>query len=216
MYRKMNAIGLAWSAGMGLLMIPTGRTKIMAWIVSRVSELGWLNISYIMLWGLTLIPALLLHRVLREAMWLSLEAARRTLSNDPGTWWPRRDPVPQFSAPVLGADKVVTSNEIIGEEAMLMFVRPEDGAEVLDKQLRTSVHGLFHKAKGNLFVVCSGSSDGCGRLLPEMQLGANGTPRIAMLLDEDGGIAGAFHVKHTPVVFRLDSEARVVGFGRQR
>jgi len=213
LYRWMNAVGLAWSAGITLFMMPCGGMTKMVWITSKVCELGWLNISYILLWGLALLPALLLHKVLRDVVWLSREVTRRSPFS--GLAGSQIDRVPQFSAPLLGTQEAVTSSDLNSQEAVLMFVRPEDGARQLKKQLRTSVPALWSKAKGRLYVMCSGSNEGCCELLPELQFNGDKTIRIPVLLDEDDAIARLFRVKSTPVVFGMDAEGRIVGFGKQ-
>lgn len=205
--RSMNALGLAWSALAASLMVPGARATI-AWIVDGFGKLGWLYISYILLLGLTLIPALLLHKVLRELAWLLREYDRRRQN---ASMWV--GPVQWFSAPVLGTEKTITSLDLLGDEAILMFVRPEDGAQEQDKQLRTSAHALSHK--GSLYIVCSGSAEGCGQVSAEFQFSGHERSRIPVLLDEGGAIARAFRVNHTPMAFRLDATARIVGFGQQ-
>jgi len=213
LYRRMNAVGLAWSAGIALLIMPGEGLRKMAWIFTRACEFGLFNTSYILLWGLALLPSLLLHKVLRDIVWLSREATRKTRSSGlPSSQLHR---VPAFSAPLLGTQEVVTSNDLNGQEVMLMFVRPEDGTQQLNKQLQTSVHALWSKAEGRLYVMCSGSNEGCRELLPELQFNCNPTIRIPVLLDEDDAIARLFGVRFTPVVFQKDAEGRIHGFGKQ-
>jgi hypothetical protein len=209
MYRRMNALGLAWTAGIMLSMVGTERARTMAWISGCFSDLGWFHLSYILVCGLTLIPALLLHKVLREIMWLSQQ--RDDLRSHANTHV--SGPAPQFAASVLGAEKTVTPVDLAGQDTLLVFIRPEDAAHELDKQLRTSAHALWHKASGNLYIVCSGNAEECRQLLPELQFSEK--VNIPVLLDHDGAMARSFQVTSTPMAFRLDAEARIVGSGRQ-
>lgn len=183
----------------------------MAWVIGCLSDLGWFYISYVLAWGLTLIPALLLHKVLREIVWLSqqlddLRSHASTNTHVPGA-------VPQFSASVLGTETTVTPGDLAGQDTMLVFIRPEDAAHQMDKQLRISAHALWHKAIGRLYIVCSGNAEDCRQLLPELQFSK--TVDVPVLLDYDGAMARTFQVKSTPMAFRLDTEARIVGSGRQ-
>jgi len=209
MYRRMNLLGLAWTGGIVFLMVGTEGARIVTWIIGCLNDLGWFYVSYILVWGLTLVPALLLHQILREIMWLSQQ--RDDLRSHPHLHVPGL--IPQFSASMLGTKKTVTPSDLIGQDTMLLFVRPEDAAHGLDKQLRTSTHGLWHKTSGKLYIVCSGNTDECRELLPELQFSER--VNIPVLLDQDGAMARAFQVKSTPIAFRLDAETRIVGFGRQ-
>jgi hypothetical protein len=207
MFRHASVVALGWTV---LLMMPSCKAAL-TWSLSKPVELGWLYTTYILVWALVLIAALLLRKVLRELGWVARRTRERQMSRTDRI----QGPIPEFSAPVLGTAKVVTRADLHGREAIVMFVRPEDSANDLDKGLRASGHGLFHKANGNLYVVCTGAADRCRELLPEFEFAEHGSTTIRVIWDENGSLARSFLVSRTPVAYRLDDKAQIIGFGYQ-
>jgi len=210
MFRHASAVALGWTAMVAFLMMPGSRAAL-TWLLRKPVELGWLYTTYIFVWALALIPGLLLRKVLREMGWLGRRIRERQVSRTDGI----RGPIPEFSARVLGTARVATRADLHGREAIVMFVRPEDGANDLDRGLRVSGHALFHKANGNLYVVCTGAADKCHQLLPEFDFAEQGSTTIPLIWDEDGSVARLFRVSRTPVAYRLDDKAQIVSFGYQ-
>jgi hypothetical protein len=210
MFRHASGVALGWTAMVALLMMPGSKAALSS-VLNKPVELGWLYTTYILVWALALMPALLLRKVLRELGWLARRIRERQMSHLDGI----RGPIPEFSAPVLGTAKVATRADLDGREAIVMFVRPEDGENDLDKALRVSGHALFHKANGNLYVVCTGAANRCQQLLPEFDFAKQGSTRIHVICDEDGSVASLFRVTRTPAAYQLDDKAQIVRFGYQ-
>jgi hypothetical protein len=123
--------------------------------------------------------------------------------------------VPEFTVAVLGESRRVTAEDLSRRRAMLLFVRPEDGAGAIDRvRLGASVHMLWHKAKGNLDIVCNGPEEQCEQLAASIR---RSFPKLLLrvLLDQDGTLTREFKVRHTPVAYRLGDANSIVGVGRQ-
>jgi hypothetical protein len=118
---------------------------------------------------LVAIEAVLLREVLSRVVWLGqlqrdlIEGMvfpgqmRRTLL-PPGT------SIPSFRAPVLGRRESLTPAQLQGHNSILMFVGPD--TPVSANNIAMSMHALWHKSDGNLYVVCRGTDIACQRLLP--------------------------------------------------
>lgn len=210
MFRSASVVAIGWTALVALMSIPVSKDALV-WLLMKPVELGWLYSTYILTWALVLVPALLLRKVLRDLSWVGRRIRERHVSRMRGI----HGPLPEFAAPVLGTAGIFTRADLYGRQAILMFVRPEDGATELDKGLRVSGRALFNKTSGNLYVVCSGAADGCRKLLPEFDIAERSSTPIPVILDEDGSVARMFRVGRTPVAYRLDDKAQVVGFGYQ-
>ncbi len=171
---------------------------------------GWFELSYIGLWAWVLLLSILLKKMLLDVVPVKLRLQKRGdhKTADSALSVP-------FEAPFLLGEGRIRSRDLLGREVMLLFVRPEDRADQLDKQLRTSAYGLMHKAHGHLYVICSGNRVECGLLVSELA-NADGSHFITVLLDDQGEISRMFQVDRTPMAIHLDSNGQIKAIGRQR
>lgn len=163
------------------------------------------DLSYAALWGLVLLQALLLQGILREAVWL------KRLVQDVGRKrdrLPTGTPAPDFTAPILGSDRVMRARELAGGETILLFVEASATASPAYSSLDDGIHGLWHKAEGRLFLVCRGSAEECRKLVEDRPF------QVPVLVDEGGRVAESFLVSATPTAVGLDAEGRVASYGR--
>jgi hypothetical protein len=173
-------------------------------------------ISYIMLWASVLLLAHILRDGLREIIWLLRlrEDINRTLTQGDdsglvGTF------APQFSALILDAESRITLADLKGSRSILMFVNPVHVKSPQFKHLLTSMHGLWHRAEGNLYIVCSGRADECHDLIPTIRFGGHDGVAVPVMLDSDRAIEGAFSVNRTPMAVSLDENGRIEDYGIQ-
>ncbi len=172
------------------------------------------DISYIILWGLAFLQAFVLRDTLRETVWLqrlNREYARTRSDNR----LPQGTRAPKFSAPVLDTGKTMALADLMGLSATLIFVSPADVASPLYHELPASIHGLWHRARGNLYIVCSGTAEQCRQLVSALQFGCDHRAGVPILLDHNGRIAASFLVSQTPAAVRLDDQVRVQQYARQ-
>lgn len=172
------------------------------------------DISYIVLWGFMLLQAVILRQVLRETVWLKHLYGDFALTR---RWnqLPRGTLAPEFVAPILQTGGEVTTADLRGRPTTLMFISTADAASPLYKELLTSIHGLWHRAEGNLYIVCSGATEQCRQMIPELRFGSDHETSVPVIIDSDGGIARAFLVSRTPTAVTLDEQARIERYGFQ-
>jgi hypothetical protein len=171
--------------------------------------------SYVLLCVLVVLQALALRETLRRAAKLSKlypeSEERQKEEASAGSEWvvPAGTRVPEFSAPLLGGDGIVTRADLEGRETILFFVSPADAAS-------SARHRFYHEAskafrsmwetvEGELYVVCKGSREECERLTA-------GSPARS-ILDEEGRLFDRFLIDRTPRAVQLDEKVRVTRFG---
>lgn len=166
------------------------------------------EVSYFVLWVLVLGQAFILREILSETVWL--KSLLEDLEDD-GTGenrLPSGSRIPSFRARILGNDRLFSSRALKGGISLLLFASPMPTGSTSHAKLRESMHGLWHKAEGRIFVVCSGSKADCTELAQSL-----GTT-TSTLLDPDGRIARKFLVESTPAAVLLDERGRIRSYGR--
>lgn len=171
--------------------------------------------SYALLCTLMVLQALALLEVLRRAARLSRlysesenRHKREVSSNSP---WrvPHGMRVPEFSALLLGTDRIMTRSSLEGRETILLFVSPADAVSSarhqIYHQLVPAFRSMWATMEGEVYLVCKGSLEECQRLV-------DGSP-ARTILDEDGRLFNSFRIDKTPRAVRLDEEARVTRYG---
>ncbi len=176
--------------------------------------MGFLEISYGLLWALIILQALLLRRALQQTVWVKRmyqEFGRRRSpklrKNTPG---------PEFVLPIMDSDQVLSSVDLKGRNAALVFLAATDVRSPMYQQLDASLHGIWHKAEGRTFVVCHGTADQCRTMMPPLPTRESGHQiEIPVLLDESGEVSRAYLVTRTPASVLLDEDFRVERYGHQ-
>lgn len=172
--------------------------------------------SYVLLCVLVVLQALALRATLRRAARLSKlyseTEARKKQEEAPAksTWMvPPGTRVPEFSAPILGTDGIMTRADLEGRETVLFFVSPEDAYSPTRHryyhEISNPFQSMWETVEGELYVVCKGSREECERLI-------EGNPARS-ILDVEGRLFDNFLIDRTPCAVLLDEELRVTRFG---
>ena len=171
--------------------------------------------TYVLVGVLVVLQALALREALRRAARLSrlyseLEERQKREAPAGSEWAVSSETlVPEFSAPLLGADGIVTRADLEGHETILLFVSPTDAVSPARHRfyhgLSNPFQSMWNLVEGQVFVVCKGSREECERLT----LGSP-APRI---VDEEGLLFESFLIDRTPRAVHLDEEVRVTRFG---
>jgi hypothetical protein len=163
------------------------------------------EITYAVLWLLTLIEAVALRRALRQVVVMKRRYAARN---------PRQEGLragtraPRFTAARLDGEGRLTGAELKGRDYMLLFVSPAQAASPLYQGLYDGIHGLWHKADGRLYIVCQGDQESCRDFLRD------GLVAAPVAWDPRGTIARRFHVTTTPQAVMVDEQGRILRYGR--
>lgn len=171
-------------------------------------------LSYALLFGLVVLEAIVLQGVLRRTVEIKrrfIHSARRDRPPQqllPGTL------APKFTARVLGTRRTLASADLEGNFVMLLFVSPREAASTRYANLSVAIHALWHKAEGNLYVVCSGGDEACRQLMHDHDVDGLSDGYLPVILDEDGRIAKSFLISSTPQAVILDEEVRVSRYGQ--
>jgi hypothetical protein len=173
------------------------------------------TLSYVLLCVLIVLEALVLREALRRAARLSRlhprsEASNKKEPSGSSNWHVRSGTrVPEFSAPLLGTDGILTRADLEGRETILLFVSPTDAFSLARHQIYHQLSHVFHSmwqaVEGEVYLVCKGNRQECERLI-------DGSPARS-ILDEDGRLFNSFLIDKTPRAVHLDEEARVTRFG---
>lgn len=171
-------------------------------------------LSYGLLWCLVILEAVLLRDLLRRTVWFkrfqsdfsSKKAQKRTRLHTGTT-------APHFTASLLGSGDSLSTQNLNGHPSILLFVSPEESSPLYEN-LRFAIHALWHKTKGNLYLVCNGTAEACRHLVSEHSVEGFTDNQVPVLLDEGGRIAQSFLISDTPQAVELDENLRVGRYGR--
>jgi hypothetical protein len=169
-------------------------------------------LSYALLWGIVLLETMMLREILRRTVrFKRLYAAPQNRSERPqlttGTL------APDFVSQLVGSGRIVTTADLKGHSTILLFISPSDASSPVYEKLSLGTHALWHKADGNLYLVCSGEQEACRRIMRDYHVEGFNRGRVPILLDEKGLIAASFLITGTPQAVMLDEEARVSRYG---
>ncbi len=174
---------------------------------------GLFAFSYAILSSLVVLEALLLREALRGTMRLErllADFGRR----DTRQQLPIGMLAPEFSAPVLGTGRTLRTSDLKGRSTILVFVSTAEAESRSYQKLAVGIHALWHKAEGNLYLVCNGAEEECRRFAADHHLGGFGHDEVKVVLDEGARIARSFLITGTPQAVELDYDARVARYGR--
>ncbi len=164
-----------------------------------------LHVSYGALWALVIFELLVLREVLRETVWLKrlYEEHRKRRAADASRHGLL---APEFEVARVDGGRVSRA-DLLGRSHILLFLAPGD--ETSERVLATSLHGLWHKSEGGLWLVWCGDEAGWRR-----QSAAVHGWDVPVLLDENWRLRRGLLITTTPSAVMLDEEARVVRYGR--
>jgi hypothetical protein len=163
-----------------------------------------IEISFLFLTTLTVLQALVLHDVLREASRLPLFRSHQIA----------RPAVPRFSMPLLDAASQLTDRDLRTRITGLLFIAPIAKATLAPHLVTSIIHALWHKFEGALYLVCAGSVESCRKLRDEQRLLHAYGGDVQVVLDVDGQLANAFGVpSNKPSAAIVDANGLVQGTG---
>ncbi len=174
---------------------------------------GIFALSYVLLWGLIIIEAVVLREVLRKTIRFKQtlrNTSQRTVEEI--SWLHTGTPVPDFTAPLLGTGESLTTSQLRGEPGILLFVNAEESSPFYEK-LATAIHGMWHKAEGRIYLICNGTPEACRQFARKHSVDEV-ADKIPVVLDENGRIAESFRINETPQAVELDEYLRVKRYGR--
>jgi hypothetical protein len=168
--------------------------------------------SYLLLWGLATVAALVLRDVVRQAVWLKRLYLVPVRSKDvegltSGT------PAPDFSGLLLGSNMVLSKGDLKGDPSILLFVAPKDSHLLGYQKLSIALHTLWHRVEGRLFVVCAGMEEECRKLAVNLCGDESLERKLPVVIDREARIAINFGVKSTPAAVELGEDLLVNRYG---
>jgi hypothetical protein len=172
-------------------------------------------ISYGLLCALLLLQGLVLYVALRRAARLSRlysmmeDRQRQEAAANPLWYLPVGTQLPEFAAPVLATNRILTDADLRGHETILLFVSTADAWSLArhDKyhQMGPAFMSMWERVEGEVYLVCRGNRQDCERLVDGSQAKA--------ILDETGVLFRSFSIDRTPRAVELDEEMRVTRYG---
>lgn len=168
-------------------------------------------LSYGCLAALLIFEAWVLHGALRRAATLSrlYSAEEERQKQWASLQWhiPRGTRLPEFTAPLLGTQSIVTQADLEGRETILLFVSPADAASTDHHKhyhhIGPALGSMSKSVEGEVYLVCKGRQQDCERFV-------NGQKAI---WDADGVLSRRFSINLTPRAVHLDEDGKVTRYG---
>ncbi len=176
---------------------------------------GLFAFSYVLLWGLIVLQAILLQEVLLKTVKYKRLATsiKRNSSVEEISWLRKGAPIPEFTAPLIGTTGFLTKAELKGQRTILLFISTLEDSPLYHK-LSLAIHGMWHKVEGQLYVICRGTAESCRRLVNQHLVAEFSEDQIPVALDSEGQITESFRIRSTPQAVELDADSRVKRYGR--
>jgi hypothetical protein len=167
-----------------------------------------LLVSYGLIWVIVLLEGCFVRALVQETAKMKRSLVRCAVGTDFGGL-PRHRRAPRFALPVLDSTNVLTTHALRGRAVTLLFVSPGEAKAAAYRALTASVHALWHRANGQLYVICSGEEKSCRHLGATYWPEAHRT-ELSIALDVDGTVRRLFQIVSTPHAVTLDRDARVI------
>lgn len=162
--------------------------------------------TYVVLWVLVIFQSLVLIGLLRESVTMRKRLAEMPAGGGGGKddRLPLGSKAPDFTTREIKSGRTFRRSDLAGRKSILLFLSP--ACKTCD-YLAAEVHGIYHKAEGNLYAVCQGEKDECVKFL------ASHGVDIPVLLDPDREITERFKVFAPPAAIMLDDKVRIRAYG---
>jgi hypothetical protein len=167
---------------------------------------------YLFSWMLILIQYFILKTIIRDVMYAKRVIGEISEPRESARFLPMKSQIPDFTAPVLGSDRLLTHKDLRGRTNIILFVSSVDAASPEYDELHHFVHGLWHKANGNLCLMCSGDEKYCQMMLSSATTVAHAM-NVPVIVDRDGSVSRAFRIGRTPFAVMIDSRGRITRSG---
>ncbi len=172
-------------------------------------------ISYGLLCALLFLQGFVLCVALRRAARLSRlyslmeDRQRQDAATNPPWYLPVGTQLPEFAAPVLATNRILTDADLRNHETILLFVSPADARSLARHhnyhQIGPAFMSMWERVEGEVYLVCRGNRQDCERLVDGSQAKA--------IWDETGVLFSTFSIDRTPRAVELDEEMRVTRYG---
>jgi hypothetical protein len=169
------------------------------------------EVSFGILWGLVALEGVILRQVLQQTTGIMRKYAESP-SHDHDQL-PYGTPAPMFEGKLLGSNGTICISDLKGDNAILLFLSPEDKALPSYDDLTVGTHALWHKAHGRLYLICSGAERACRDLVQDRPADGFDLTRVPLVLDQDRLIAESFRISTTPQAVLLDNDLRISRYG---
>jgi hypothetical protein len=172
-------------------------------------------ISYGLLCALLLLQGFVLYVALRRAARLSRlysimeHRQKQEAAINPPWYLPVGTRLPEFAAPVLATNRILTDADLRGHEIILLFVSPADASSHARHQnydqIGPAFISMWERVKGEVYLVCRGNQQDCERLVDGSHAKA--------IWDETGVLFSSFSIDRTPRAVELDEQMTVTRYG---
>ena len=163
--------------------------------------------TYLGLWALAIFQSLVLLALVREVTEMKRRLSERGTETGDKRHLPLGTKAPDFSTVEIWSGRRMRRRDLLGKKSVLLFL--STNCKVCEN-LASEVHGIYHKADGNLFAVCEGEPAECARFFESRGI------QMPVLLDAGGEISSKFQVIATPIAVMLDDQARIRSYGYPR
>jgi peroxiredoxin len=164
------------------------------------------DLTYLALWGLVVFQTLVLLGLLRESVETRRQIAELSAGGPLAGRLELGTKAPDFTAVEARGGGTVRRGSLAGRRSIVLFLSPSCRN---CEQLAAGVHGIYHKAEGNLVLVCQGARAECLAFLDAQGVRQD----VPVLLDPEREIASRFRVLGVPAAVMLDEELRIRAYG---
>lgn len=166
--------------------------------------MGLFEISYLTLGTLVSLHATLLMSIVTEI--------RKLFDGD--SQHAKISEVPSFTAQLMDSTDFVSTRDLRGKTTGMLFVDAASAMRLEDNVLTSIIYVLWHKAHGNLYLVCAGSPEQCRSLRETQQLRDTYGGTIRVVMDGRRDLAERFGVSYeTPSAVVIGPNGQIVKTG---
>lgn len=171
--------------------------------------------SCICLSGLLLVEWMALRTLVQEAFLLNhlYEPTEAPAEPEEAVLGTRAQP---FRTPRLDSSGVFTEKDLLGQVTTLLFVMPSQLVPQTEAMFSPLLHSIWHKRRGPVYVVCSGSREDCQLLRDKYRFGKVHNSGVDVLFDEGAALRMTFSVTSAVRAVVIDESGRIAKVGGAR
>jgi hypothetical protein len=170
------------------------------------------GLSYMILGGMVALEGAMLREALREiVMFKRLYSGVDRQTEKVGL--PTGTHAPSFSARLLDTSQMLSTVDLEGDPAILLFVSPPEALSPGYRHLTNVIHALWHQVEGHVFFVCNGSEEACRQFALNQHVHEFAENQVPVIIDNEGSVTRSFQVDSTPMAVELDENGLVNRYG---
>jgi hypothetical protein len=170
------------------------------------------GLSYMILGGMVALEGAMLREALREiVMFKRLYSGGDRQTENVGL--PTGTHAPSFSARLLDTSHMLSTVDLEGDPAILLFVSPPEALSPGYRHLTNVIHALWHQVEGHVYFVCNGSEEACRQFALNQHVHEFAENQVPVIIDNEGSITRRFQVDSTPMAVELDENGFVNRYG---